>query len=417
MVDNKDGTEQLNGVQVQPYNKLSDTIGGRNLLLNTQNPSATNPVKFVNAVGPDILGTETFSNGYIKLASSVSSTVSETFYRFNHPDFALMPLPSGTYTLVVDLTSSDNVQVTPRGEFSTNGNTFQDLSTPSWKPSSTEKQFSYTFTIPSNATGWYISLEMYADDGTIDNTGKSFQFRNASIQKGDIATDSSPAPEDKVNVSDMRKPASDVAGIEEVNAKQNLIGYTPANDSKVAHLSGANNFDTVPTVNNNPLLLASSLPSDLARTGSDQEFTGKNTFDTAPIDKTTGNPYITKSDVTAAVNTATANMVDSSKPTNFTAGLQSGGVDVATAADIKSVEASAWHQLDNKYIIPDSRNTLAPATSVLYKIDDSNHTLYLSGVITLTEDGVPYYPFTVTIKLGSIIKSMKTFFCPISWKC
>ena len=217
----------------------------------------------------------------------------------------------------------------------------------------------------------------------------------------------------KVNIADMRKPASDVAGIEEVNAKQDKIGYTPADDSKVvhnsaidpstmvkrtltadddilaldpgtyyvwsgispknypksatpwgivvvkmlsnstntklvevfdtynnhlvniyqgypvtwsgwrvpnsdtiatksdvsaatankaddskvAHLSGANNFDTVPTVNNNPLLLASSLPSDLARTGSNQEFTGKNTFDTAPIDKTTGNPYITKDGV------------------------------------------------------------------------------------------------------------------------
>jgi hypothetical protein len=196
----------------------------------------------------------------------------------------------------------------------------------------------------------------------------------------------------KVNVSDMRKPANDVAGIEEVNAKQDKIGYTPADDSKVvhdnhdgtiningdsftpavldsainknsqpidtdvdtlvkpglyyvsasapnnpfkalmmletkiqydwnafegvqisyevvnksgiavrsvnpngsltrisnalpwvflsddskvAHLSGANNFDTVPTVNNNPLLLASSLPSDLARTGQDANVTGK----------------------------------------------------------------------------------------------------------------------------------------------
>lgn len=48
-----------------------------------------------------------------------------------------------------------------------------------------------------------------------------------------------------------------------------------ADDSKVAHLSGANNFDTVPTVNNNQLLLASSLPSDLARTGQDTNFTGK----------------------------------------------------------------------------------------------------------------------------------------------
>ncbi len=50
---------------------------------------------------------------------------------------------------------------------------------------------------------------------------------------------------------------------------------TIADDSKVAHLSGTNNFDTVPTVNNNPLLLASSLPSDLARTGQDANFTGK----------------------------------------------------------------------------------------------------------------------------------------------
>ncbi|MCE6019995.1 pyocin knob domain-containing protein, partial [Levilactobacillus brevis] len=182
-----------------------------------------------------------------------------------------------------------------------------------------------------------------------------------------------------VHTADMRKPASDVAGIEEVNAKQDKIGYTPADDSKVlhssiiaqpsgtdlntmktagffrilnglntapnsdnwtiyqviplswnngvqiaygtnnsmsarrswhaaggivfsswvqssddskvAHLSGANNFDTVPTVNNNPLLLASSLPSDLART---------------------------------------------SQQTNFTAGLKSGGVDVATAADLNN---------------------------------------------------------------------------------
>ncbi|MDM7515908.1 hypothetical protein QUF07_04200 [Lentilactobacillus sp. TOM.63] len=172
-----------------------------------------------------------------------------------------------------------------------------------------------------------------------------------------------------VHSTDMRKPASDVAGIEEVNAKQDKIGYTPADDSKVAHKSGANNFDTVPTVNNNPLLLASSLPSDLARTGSDQEFTGKNTFDTAPIDKTTGNPYITKdgvpavsstladttkdanftgklqksgidvatkSDVTTAVNTATSKVVTTDKPANFTAGLQVDGTDVATKSDIPS---------------------------------------------------------------------------------
>ena len=103
--------------------------------------------------------------------------------------------------------------------------------------------------------------------------------------------------------------------------------YVPADDSKVAHLSGANNFDTLPTVSNNPLLLASSLPSDLARTGSDQEFTGKNTFDTAPIDKTTGNPYITKD----GVPSIPSDVARTGQDANFTAKLQQNGQDVALA--------------------------------------------------------------------------------------
>lgn len=304
-----------------------------------------------------------------------------------------------------------------------------------------------------------------------DGTRSDLYFTEVQVRKSSVYVPWSPAPQDITNrvldnhdgsitvngniftpaddskvvhTTDMRKPASDVAGIEEVNAKQDKIGYTPADDSKVAHLSGANNFDTVPTVNNNPLLLASSLPSDLARTGSDQEFTGKNTFDTAPIDKATGNPYITKdgvpavpstladttkdtnftgklqksgidvatkSDVTTAVSATTANMVDSSKPTNFTAGLKSGGVDVATAADLKSVEDASWRQLDNKYITPTSGYTLSPATNILYKIDDSNHKIYLSGSIVLTNnsytDKVP-----VTIQLDSIVKSILTVLVP-----
>lgn len=171
-----------------------------------------------------------------------------------------------------------------------------------------------------------------------------------------------PANDSKVvHSTDMRKPASDVAGIEEVSAKQDKIGYTPADDSKVAHLSGANSFDTVPTVNNNPLLLASSLPSDLARTGSNQEFTGKNTFDTAPIDKTTGNPYITKD----GVPSIPSDVARTSQQTNFTAGLQSGGINVATAADLKSIKDSAWHTLK----LDSSNSEVYASGSMLYKID------------------------------------------------
>lgn len=200
-----------------------------------------------------------------------------------------------------------------------------------------------------------------ADDSTVVHTADMRKPANqvASIDEVNVKADDSKV----VHTSDMRKDPSDVAGIEEVNAKQDkltitpaddstvlhnnalnqiltdnsgiIIGndkdfgfikrqnykgglaigsqnnfhfmatndqvlsntseyhdvwniastgqisilggayFTPADDSKVAHLSGANNFDTVPTVNNNPLLLASSLPSDLARTGQDANFTGK----------------------------------------------------------------------------------------------------------------------------------------------
>ncbi|OBU97800.1 hypothetical protein A7B51_00045 [Lentilactobacillus parabuchneri] len=317
----------------------------------------------------------------------------------------------------------------------------------------------------------------------------------------------------KVNVADMRKPASDVAGIEEVNAKQDKIGYTPADDSKVvhdnhdntitanssiydlsksgltslqlvssgsfndlplgtvfvagstkdgpdstkwfttttfyfsdwggrkaqiaiadnsnlmffrtyegnpaiwnswtkladdskvAHLSGANNFDTVPTVNDNPLLLASSLPSDLARTGSDQEFTGKNTFDTAPIDKTTGNPYITKDGVpslppdlarTGQAQTFTAAQTFSIAPTIKDASKDKGDNQAATMADLKSLEDAAWHQLNKGEKL---------GGTLLYKIDQSSKRIYVSYSLDCNK----YINSGDTIAdFSSIVKNIKT---------
>ena len=166
-----------------------------------------------------------------------------------------------------------------------------------------------------------------------------------------------------------------------------------ANDYSVAHLSGANNFDTVPTVNNNPLLLASSLPSDLARTGQDTNFTRK-------LQKS-GIDVATKTDVSKAVNTATSNVVTTDKLANFTAGLQSGGIDVATAADLKSVEANAWRQLDNKYIKDSNNGGFANGTYVLYRLDTLNKRLLFMFTINalLAET-------TVTVDFSSVVSNI-----------
>ncbi|WP_462394598.1 hypothetical protein [Lentilactobacillus parabuchneri] len=143
--------------------------------------------------------------------------------------------------------------------------------------------------------GYLVGTDLYIwIDGSWQNMGSITPDLADYVKVTDMNNDLNT----KVNIADMRKPASDVAGIEEVNAKQDKLTITPADDSKVAHLSGANNFDTTPTVNNNPLLLASSLPSDLARL---------------------------------------------TQLANFTAGLQSGGVDVAT---VSQLSASIVQQMD-----------------------------------------------------------------------
>lgn len=135
-----------------------------------------------------------------------------------------------------------------------------------------------------------------------------------------------------------------------------------ASDSKVAHLSGANNFDTVPTVNNNPLLLASSLPSDLARTGQDANFTGK--LQQNGQDVALANNTIARNPNTGVV----------SEPVDFTKLTVNGGKSVATSDDLKSLEASAWRPL-----------TLANSTSgtILFK-DNGDGTASLIGSATFT---------------------------------
>ncbi|MCE6021477.1 hypothetical protein LL943_12595, partial [Levilactobacillus brevis] len=178
----------------------------------------------------------------------------------------------------------------------------------------------------SNPNTVYIrfSINFKDEGGTSGGLSDWLSAHRYKLEKGSVATDWCPNPDDKVNVSDMRKPANDVAGIDEVNTKQDKIGYTPADDSKVAHLSGANNFDTVPTVNNNPLLLASSLPSDLARTGQDANFTGK--LQQNGQDVALANNTIARNPNTGVVST----------PTDFTKLTVNGGKSVATSDDLNN---------------------------------------------------------------------------------
>lgn len=69
----------------------------------------------------------------------------------------------------------------------------------------------------------------------------------------------------------------------------------------------------------------------------DEEISGSKTFDVAPIDKATGNPYITKDGVPAVPST----LADTTKDTNFTGKLQKSGNDVATKSDVTTAVNTA----------------------------------------------------------------------------
>lgn len=79
-----------------------------------------------------------------------------------------------------------------------------------------------------DGAGNAIATTKNVSDGDAKTLTSAKEYADA--QAGGKADDSK-----VVHTADMRKPASDVAGIEEVNAKQDKIGYTPANDTNVVH--------------------------------------------------------------------------------------------------------------------------------------------------------------------------------------
>ncbi|ULH75563.1 hypothetical protein [Levilactobacillus brevis] len=209
--DNKDNTIQVNGTQVSPYNKLTDTIGGRNYLISSKLTSfptySTNPV-VTN-------GGRTISTTY------VSSTL-------NYLAMAITGFkPIGQYTI--------------SGKMTINGAPVTSATFINNVASTYNSPYTATDTHKIDDNGNFVFTETYSGAGVwIMHTsiagikaGDVVVIEDLKFEKGSVATDWTPAPEDKVNVADMRKPASDVAGIEEVNAKQDKLDYTPANAANV----------------------------------------------------------------------------------------------------------------------------------------------------------------------------------------
>ncbi|KRM40097.1 hypothetical protein [Lentilactobacillus parafarraginis] len=141
-------------------------------------------------------------------------------------------------------------------------------------------------------------------------------------------------------IANVKVDTSDLAKLNQDNyyTGDNQFKYDPVNKDGDAY-GLAKNIDTKVTDNKDGSVVINGktyVPADdtkvVHKTG-DEEITGTKTFDTAPIDKTTGNPYITKDGVPAVPST----LADTTKLANFTKGLQKNGKDVATVDQVGSM--------------------------------------------------------------------------------
>ena len=211
--DNGDGTIQVNGKQVSPYNKLTDSAGGRNLLpISNYNPGYVGtdgsipPADTTKEVISNFIPVDATQNYFLQGIQQVNANLAWYAIGFYDANEKFISRYATGYTTVTG-TITTVIRMLPFGS--------SNVSIPNVT----------TTAFPKNTAYVRISFSTY---------GAPIQ---ASFEKTSILNDWTPAPEDKVNVSDMRKPASDVAGIEEVNAKQDKLDYTPANDADTFHRS------------------------------------------------------------------------------------------------------------------------------------------------------------------------------------
>ena len=182
-------------------------IGGRNLLINTENPTV-DKLPSVLGITASYRQSPTILNGATRI-SKVDNSTEEVYYRFMNTaesNLAKTPLVAGnSYVLSLDvrakLTGSDKLKFRAQYKLAT-GNW---ISIPDWDGTTsisginetTFTRISSVFTIPINATSFYFSLQMYnSSDGSYPTNGNWFEFKNAQLESGNKPTAWKPALED-----------------------------------------------------------------------------------------------------------------------------------------------------------------------------------------------------------------------------
>ncbi|WP_455390186.1 hypothetical protein [Lactiplantibacillus pentosus] len=177
--------------------QVQDSSVGTNLLANTAD-NGIGPVTIQgDTSGPQYNAPMTRNSSYIEMTKPTMG--SEMYYRFCGIDSSMHNLkPGQTYTIQGEVYVNKG-SVHFRSQFQANGgwlnysgNESGDLAT----NTSGFVKVKYTFTVPSNATAFYLSWQVYNFDATT-----VFRFRRTKLEIGSHATDYSVNPLDNATVT------------------------------------------------------------------------------------------------------------------------------------------------------------------------------------------------------------------------
>ena len=233
------------GMKFYPQTHAQAIVGlnsvGTNLLINTSDDNdVDHPVKLPNADVP-VNGSLSRTKDYTQVTAEMF--YAEMFYRFCGVDSSMHNLtPGQTYTIQGEVyVSKGAVKFRSQYQFPTSGWADYDSGLSDILASNTSEfiKVKHTFTIPSNATAFYISWQVFNYDSTT-----IFRFRRMKLEKGSIATDYSLNPED---ISTSESFQTELT--KQIKANQpDLSGLQKASNVQTAISSALGKVDTSQTM-------------------------------------------------------------------------------------------------------------------------------------------------------------------------
>ncbi|MCV3320819.1 hypothetical protein NR224_01110 [Pediococcus ethanolidurans] len=215
---------KFNSTLMTVQQQVTDSAVGTNLLANT----ADNGVGLVSVQG-DTSGSYysasmTRNDSYIEMTKP---TGTEMYYRFCNTDSSMHNLkPGQTYTIQGEVYVSKG-SVHFRSQYQSNSGWWDYSGCQSGDLATNTSGFvkvKYTFTIPENATAFYLSWQVYDFDSTT-----VFRFRRMKLEVGVNATDWCPNPADNATVTAVSKISQTVDGMQTDISKKieqkDLNGY------------------------------------------------------------------------------------------------------------------------------------------------------------------------------------------------